>query len=104
MSNQQNMGAIRAALIAVLDTNCGYTGEEPAEKVADRILNSGIVRRLITCGECKHCEKRSPDCLICQHPKNAYHAQACFCEPDDFCSYGDAGEWDGRYGDERSDG
>ena len=61
------------------------------------------VRPVVLCRKCKFCEKRSSDCLICHHPKNAYHAQARFCEPDDFCSYGEAGEWDGRYGDERSD-
>ena len=31
-------------LVKVLDTNCGYVDEEPAEKVAKRIMRSGLIR------------------------------------------------------------
>ena len=31
-------------LVKVLDTNCGYVNEEPAEKVARRIMRSGLIR------------------------------------------------------------
>ena len=31
-------------LVKVLDTNCGYVDEEPAEKVARKIMRSGLIR------------------------------------------------------------
>ena len=31
-------------LVKVLDTNCGYVDEEPAEKVANRIMRAGLLR------------------------------------------------------------
>lgn len=31
-------------LVKVLDTNCGYVDEERAEKVAKRIMRSGLIR------------------------------------------------------------
>lgn len=31
-------------LVKVLDTNCGYVDEEPAEKVAKRIMKAGLLR------------------------------------------------------------
>ena len=36
--------SVREKLINVLDRNFGYTDEEPAEKVADRIMRAGIIR------------------------------------------------------------
>ena len=31
-------------LVKILDTNCGYVDEEPAEKVAKRVMRSGLIR------------------------------------------------------------
>ena len=35
---------IRDELIEILDRNCGYTDEEPAEVVADRLIDSGLIK------------------------------------------------------------
>lgn len=31
-------------LVKVLDTNCGYVNEEKAEKVAERLIRSGLIK------------------------------------------------------------
>lgn len=31
-------------LIKILDTNCGYVDEEKAEKVAERLMRSGLIK------------------------------------------------------------
>ena len=35
---------VRDKLIEILDRNCGYTEEERAEVVADRLINSGLIK------------------------------------------------------------
>lgn len=93
----KNAAALIALTSAKREMTCGEV-----KRIMENIPPADV-QPVVLCRKCKFCEKRSSDCLICHHPKNAYHAQARFCEPDDFCSYGEAGEWDGRYGDERSD-
>ena len=36
--------SVEERLIKILDRNFGYTEEEPAEKVAKRIMRSGLIR------------------------------------------------------------
>lgn len=35
---------IRDKLIEILDIDCGWTDEEPAEVVADRLINNGLIK------------------------------------------------------------
>ena len=57
---------VRKKLIDLLDTNCGYVDEEPAEIVADRILKSGIVH-VVPIGEWKHLNGDEWCCPNCGH-------------------------------------
>jgi rubrerythrin len=44
MENILTTDSVFDRLVKVLDTNCGYVDEEKAEKVAKRIMRSGLVR------------------------------------------------------------
>ena len=44
MENTLTTESVFDRLVKVLDTNCGYVDEEPAEKVARRIMRSGLIR------------------------------------------------------------
>ena len=44
MENPLMTDSIFDKLVKVLDTNCGYVDEEPAEKVAKRIMKAGLLR------------------------------------------------------------
>ncbi len=44
MENILTTDSVFDRLVKVLDTNCGYVDEEPAEKVARRIMRSGLIR------------------------------------------------------------
>lgn len=44
MQNTLMTKSIYERLVEVLDTNCGYVDEEPAEKVAKRIMHAGLIR------------------------------------------------------------
>ena len=44
MENISTTDSVFDRLVKVLDTNCGYVDEEPAEKVAKRIMRSGLIR------------------------------------------------------------
>ena len=51
----------KALLINLLDRNCGYTEEEPAIVVADRILNSGIFPNSVERPQWISVEENLPD-------------------------------------------
>lgn len=42
--NSVSTDSVFDMLVKILDTNCGYVDEEPAEKVARRIMRSGLLR------------------------------------------------------------
>ena len=44
MENTLMTDSVFDRLVKVLDTNCGYVDEEPAEKVAKRIMKAGLLR------------------------------------------------------------
>lgn len=44
MENTLTTDSVFDRLVKVLDTNCGYVDEEPAEKVAKRIMRAGLLR------------------------------------------------------------
>ncbi len=44
MENTSTTESVFDKLVKVLDTNFGYVDEEPAEKVAKRIMRSGLIR------------------------------------------------------------
>ena len=44
MENTLTTDSVFDRLVKVLDTNCGYVDEEKAEKVAERIMRSGLIR------------------------------------------------------------
>ena len=44
MENIPTTNSVFDRLVKVLDTNCGYVDEEPAEKVAKRIMRAGLIR------------------------------------------------------------
>ena len=44
MENPLMTDSIFDKLVKVLDTNCGYVDEEKAEKVAKRLMRSGLIR------------------------------------------------------------
>ena len=44
MENISTTDSVFNKLVKVLDTNCGYVDEESAEKVAKRIMRSGLIR------------------------------------------------------------
>lgn len=71
-------------LIDVLDRNCGYTAEEPAEVVADRLIEAGVVSEITTCDECEYCSKVDNWEYWC----NGWGWPARLVSPDDFCSKG----------------
>ena len=44
MENISMTKSVYEMLVDVLNTNCGYVDEEPAEKVARRIMRAGLIR------------------------------------------------------------
>ena len=44
MENILTTDTVFEKLVKVLDTNCGYVDEEKAEKVARRLMRSGLIR------------------------------------------------------------
>ena len=44
MENTSTTESVFCRLVKVLDTNFGYVDEEPAEKVAKRIMRAGLLR------------------------------------------------------------
>lgn len=44
MENTPTTESVFDRLVKVLDTNCGYVDEEPAEKVARQIMRAGLLR------------------------------------------------------------
>lgn len=44
MQNTLTTDSVFDRLVKVLDTNCGYVDEEKAEKVAKRLMRSGLIR------------------------------------------------------------
>lgn len=74
----------RERLISVLDRNFGYTDEEPAEVVADRLIEAGVVREITTCVECANCDKVDDYEYWC----NGWGWPMRIVRPDDFCSKG----------------
>lgn len=44
MKNILTTDTVFDKLVKVLDTNCGYVDEEKAEKVAKRLMRSGLIR------------------------------------------------------------
>lgn len=44
MENTLTDNSVFDRLVKVLDTNCGYVDEEKAEKVAKRLICSGLIR------------------------------------------------------------
>lgn len=44
MKNTLTVNSVFDRLVKVLDTNCGYVDEEKAEKIAKRLMRSGLIR------------------------------------------------------------
>lgn len=76
-------------LTQILDTNCGYVDEIPADKMADRLIAAGVALPV----RCRECEcayinslSAATGVAVCRRWSS--EAETVIMNHDDYCSYG----------------